>query len=91
MDSNPAVEIVSSAPAIGVISMVLMWTFFLIALSLVLGFLRQGLNAAIAEFLISHCNDEQREKYIRWFANHDRVLEEIKQINTALKKGKKSS
>ena len=78
-------------PFIGVISSVVTWIFFLIALAVLKDYISKGFGFALGEFLLKSANKEQREKIVRYFgSNGETVIEYLKGIQDRLdgKEGK---
>ena len=75
----------SSGPFLGIISQLIGWTMFLIALSMFKEFIGRGFSMAVGEFLLKNVPLEKAEKFTRWFANGDTVLGELKELKEKLK------
>ena len=74
----------SSAPFIGIMSQLIGWTFFLIALSMFKEFVSRGFSMAVGEFLVRSVPLEKAEKFTRWFANGDAIIESLDDLKEKL-------
>jgi len=85
MDEQAVSFFQSSGPFLGIISQLIGWTFFLIALSMFKEFISKGFSMAVGEFLLKTVPLERAEKFTRWFANGDDVLGELKELKEKLR------
>jgi len=76
-DIGPVVSLIGHAITAGA---------FLIALSMLRGFIIHGISLAIAEFFIRAKDEEQMQRMCRWFAEGDEILEHLKEIREKQKK-----
>ncbi len=83
MDEQVVIQ--SSAPFIGIMSQLIGWTFFLIALSMFKEFISRGFSMAVAEFLLKSVPLEKAEKFTRWFANGDGIIESLRELKEKLR------
>jgi len=74
----------SSGPFLGIISQLIGWTMFLVALSMFKEFVSRGFSMAVGEFLLKSVPMEKAEKFTRWFANGDAVIDELKELKEKL-------
>lgn len=80
---------ISAGPWLGVISAIIMWTGFIIVLSMLKSFISQGVSMAVAEFMLRIEKDQStREKICRWFANGREIESVLQQIYSKMKKEK---
>lgn len=75
----------SSVPFIGILSQLIGWTFFLIALSMFKNFISHGFSMAVGEFLLRSVPLDKAEKITRWFANGDEIIEALRELKEKLK------
>lgn len=75
----------SSAPFIGLMSQLVGWTFFLIALSMFKEFVSRGFSMAVGEFLLKSVPLDKAEKFTRWFAKGDAIIESLTELKEKLK------
>lgn len=85
MDDQAVSFFQTSGPFLGIISMLIGWTFFLVALSMFKEFISKGFSMAVAEFLLKSVPLDKAEKFSRWFANGGEVLTELKELKEKLK------
>jgi len=85
MDDQAVSFFQSSGPFLGIISQLIGWTFFLIALSMFKEFVSRGFSMAVGEFLLKNVPLDKAEKFVRWFANGDEVLKELGELKEKLK------
>ena len=78
-------------PWIGVINSIVGWTFFLICLAMFKNFISTGFSYALSEMLLKQCNQEQREKLVRWLADGDTVLERLEELDQKLAQDEKKT
>lgn len=69
---------IDAAPFIGLLSLIIGWSFFIIVLAMLKNFIANGFSVAIAEFLLKNCSEETQIKLVRWLSNGDLVLKELK-------------
>ena len=72
-------------PFIGILSQLIGWTFFLIALGMFRNFIIHGFSMALAEFLFKVADNGMREKLARWLGNGEVVLDHLKELDKKLK------
>ncbi len=77
----------SAAPFLGILSQVIGWGFFLMALGMFKNFISKGFSMAIAEYLLKVATNDQRQKIARWFADGDLVLESLQELDEKLAPG----
>jgi len=85
MDDQAVSFFQSSGPFLAIISQLIGWTFFLVALSMFKEFISKGFSMAVGEFLLKTVPLERAEKFSRWFANGDDVLKELTELKEKLK------
>lgn len=83
MDEQVVIQ--SSVPFIGLLSQLIGWTFFLIALSMFKEFISRGFSMAVGEFLLKSVPLDRAEKFTRWFAKDDAILESLRELKDKLK------
>lgn len=83
MDEQMVIQ--SSAPFIGIMSQLIGWTFFLIALSMFKEFVSRGFSMAVGEFLLKSVPLDKAEKFTRWFAKGDAIIESLTELKEKLK------
>jgi len=83
--------VVNMTPWITVIGAIISWFFFVIVICIFKNFISRGFSMATAEFLLKSCDKEQCEKLVRWFANGDVILQELKEIKGKMETGKEKA
>lgn len=83
MDEQMVIQ--SSVPFIGILSQLIGWTFFLISLSMFKEFISRGFSMAVGEFLLKSVPLDKAEKFTRWFAKEDAIIESLAELKEKLK------
>ncbi len=75
-----AQDVLDATPYVGVIGAIIMWCGFIIVLSMIKGWIVQGVSIAIGELLMKSSSPEMQEKICRWLGDKDRLLEYLRLI-----------
>lgn len=72
---------VDAGPFLSVICHIIMWVGLIITLSMIKGFIVQGINIAISELLLKVADKESQERICRWLGDKDQILDLLDEIN----------
>ncbi len=73
-------DVVNSAPYVGVISLIIMWSGLLFCLMLFRGWIITGVSWAVAEWLMRNTDGPGIERFLKWLGDPDKVRVRLDEI-----------
>lgn len=75
-----AQEMPSLGPVIGLASHVVTVIALIVVLSILKGFIVQGVSLAVVEWLLKMSDQDSQYRMLRWFANGDQMMKMLQEI-----------
>lgn len=78
---------IDPGPFLSVIGAIIMWIGLIVVISMIKGFIVQGVNIAISELLLKIADKDSQERICRWLGDPEQILDLLDEINKKQKAG----
>jgi len=81
-----AADVVDISNFISPICYIIGFIGLMMILAMIKSFVAHGISIAVTEYLLNHSDEEARMKVVRWFANGNDIMKELKRIEKNTKR-----